>query len=952
MVDPEDDLTDVRLPEPGTEGHLTLLLAEHLARGDAAHRVEELQGVTRDLAARHRTHWRKAATEPGAEVALTDASLERLAALRLIERRGDRVRALPALARFAVAEPIAPARPGRPKRCRSSRSATVRDAPTPATARWQPLRLGLIDLFYYDEEVFPFVDGRLLLRGNNGTGKSKVLALTLPFLLDGDLSPRRVEPDADTNKRMEWNLLLGGAHPHGERLGYTWIEFGRLGDDGAPVYRTLGAGLKAGSGRMLGHWFFITSQRVGEDLALLDTSRTALGRERLAEALGDHGRIYDTKGAYRHAVDETLFGLGERRYDALVDLLVQIRQPQLSRRPNEGMLSDALTRSLSPVPNALINVVAEGFRGLDDEREQLAELADTTRAVAAFLEHYRAYARVIARRKAEGPRLAQSKYEQLGRDLLRVREELEAARAAVRRAEATLGALRGRAASLEATLTALMEGEHAEGEAQLAAAEREATGAHERFATAMVSAARTETELAEALERGAAAEADADARRAARDAALADAGAAARPARVTADHAGVVGIAEATDGAWADAKRRADDLLVRRRRALARVRELIDATDRAAATLAGENGRLDDAAAHVARALEHQATMEATLQRTGDALVDSVRAYLDTLVEVRLDDVAATADELRAWVATLDGPNPATAALTVAADEALEAIGDARTRARARADELTLRIEALDGEIAALASGRSELPPARHTRAQDDLPGLPLWRSVDFMEATDQRERAGIEAALEAAGILDAHVLPGGEVRSPNDGELLLKPRPAPASRETLASVLRPRRPRTPPAFGRRTWLPCSRPWRSSARATPSNRTHTLRGSRPTDASAWGWPPARGRKRRRATSARAPARPLAGGGSPKRDPSGRRSSSSGTPSSRSSKGSTRAGRRYGRRPPDCRPTPPSATPTPTWRPRCGRPAMRAARTTRPRNAPNGRAPPGTRRGRS
>ncbi len=106
MVDPEDDLTDVRIPEPGTEGHLTLLLAEHLARAGAEeHRLEELQRLTRELAERHRTFWRKGASEPGAEVALTDASLERLAALRLIDRRGGRVRALPALARFAV-EPI------------------------------------------------------------------------------------------------------------------------------------------------------------------------------------------------------------------------------------------------------------------------------------------------------------------------------------------------------------------------------------------------------------------------------------------------------------------------------------------------------------------------------------------------------------------------------------------------------------------------------------------------------------------------------------------------------------------------------------------------------------------------------------------------------------------------------------------------------------------------------
>ncbi|MBW6456928.1 MAG: hypothetical protein K0A98_13690, partial [Trueperaceae bacterium] len=348
-------------------------------------------------------------------------------------------------------------------------------APAPTATRWQPLRLGLIDLFYYDDEVFPFVDGRLLLRGNNGTGKSKVLALTLPFLLDGDLSARRIEPDADPNKRMEWNLLLGGAHPHAERLGYTWIEFGRLTDDGESVFCTLGAGLKAVEGRgMARHWFFMTSQRVGEDLALLDGSRTALSRERLAEALGDAGRVYDRKQDYRRAVDERLFGLGERRYDALVDLLVQLRQPQLSRRPNEQALSDALTQSLSPVQHDLIEYVAEAFRGLDDERRQLEELADATRAGEAFLEHYRRYARVIVRRRADAPRTTHSRYEELGRDLVRIREALAAARSELAGARAELERLGRRAAALQAEHDALMESEHAEGEAQLIAAERQA----------------------------------------------------------------------------------------------------------------------------------------------------------------------------------------------------------------------------------------------------------------------------------------------------------------------------------------------------------------------------------------------------------------------------------------------------------------------------------------------
>ncbi|MFI2264471.1 hypothetical protein OHU45_09010 [Streptomyces tubercidicus] len=205
--------------------------------------------------------------------------------------------------------------------------------PEPLRTRWQPLRTGLVDLFHYDVEEFHFRDGRLLLRGNNGTGKSKVLALTLPFLLDADLSPRRVEPDGDPGKRMEWNLLLGGEHPHSERLGYTWIEFGRLDPtSGETHFRTLLCGLKAVSGRGIArHWYAVTGQRVhhGPDapaegaLSLVDATGTALSRDRLVEAVGGHGMVYDQAKTYRRAVDEALFGLGEQRYGALVDLLVR-----------------------------------------------------------------------------------------------------------------------------------------------------------------------------------------------------------------------------------------------------------------------------------------------------------------------------------------------------------------------------------------------------------------------------------------------------------------------------------------------------------------------------------------------------------------------------------------------------------------------------------------------------
>ena len=328
--------------------------------------------------------------------------------------------------------------------------------PAPSSERWKPLRAGLIDMFYYDQEEFWFHDGRLLLRGNNGTGKSKVLALTLPFLLDGDLAPHRVEPDGDRQKRMEWNLLLGGKYPSPERLGYTWLEFGRLAADGTEQFCTIGCGLKAVAGRGIArHWFFITRQRPGGELQLLPDSRVPLTREKLREEIGQHGFVYDRAADYRRAVDEHLFGLGPHRYEALVNLLIQLRQPQLSKKPDEKLLSRALTEALPPLSPGLVTTVAEAFRGLDEERDALRSLAEAQEAATAFLAHYRRYAKLAAKRRAAGPRLTPSRYEQLGRDLAAAEEAFRAAQQQLGDARRELTQLEEQRTELEARRDAL-----------------------------------------------------------------------------------------------------------------------------------------------------------------------------------------------------------------------------------------------------------------------------------------------------------------------------------------------------------------------------------------------------------------------------------------------------------------------------------------------------------------
>lgn len=157
-------------------------------------------------------------------------------------------------------------------------------------------------------------------------------------------------------------------------------------------------------------------------------------------------------------MDEALFGLGEQRYAALVDLLIQLRQPQLSKRPNEAALSRALTEALPPMDQAVIADVAEAFRSLDEEKEELRAAAEAEKAASAFLDHYRRYARIASRRRARLPRAEHAKYESLQRELSDARADRSRAEEERGEAEQRLAALEEAEARLKAQDAALREG--------------------------------------------------------------------------------------------------------------------------------------------------------------------------------------------------------------------------------------------------------------------------------------------------------------------------------------------------------------------------------------------------------------------------------------------------------------------------------------------------------------
>ena len=70
--------------------------------------------------------------------------------------------------------------------------------------RFQMNRIGFVNFWLYDEEYFEFVDGKLLLRGQNASGKSITTQNIIPFILDGDLC-RSEERRVGKECRSRWS---------------------------------------------------------------------------------------------------------------------------------------------------------------------------------------------------------------------------------------------------------------------------------------------------------------------------------------------------------------------------------------------------------------------------------------------------------------------------------------------------------------------------------------------------------------------------------------------------------------------------------------------------------------------------------------------------------------------------------------------------------------------------
>jgi len=690
-----------------------------------------------------------------------------------------------------------------------------RTLPRPASERFQPLRAGILNLWQYDDQEFTFHGGRLLLRGENGSGKSKALELLLPFLLDADLSPHRLDPFASTARRMEWNLLEGELHA--SRVGYVWLELGRLenaesnGEAPREVYRTLGCGLRASRAtRRVDAWYFSTERRIDGDLSLVGADRVPLLRDALRSALGDAGEIFDAGRDYRERLDAQVFGLGAERFAALRELLLQLRRPHLSEKLDPPALSGLLSDSLPPLDADLIHQISEGYERLEHDQAELSRIEAAARAVEEFLGVYAEYARGISRARAAEVRQADSRYHKTAADVRAAEEESA-------RIEAGIADLDARAAAAE-LMIADLQGNVRALEQSDAMRQAAALGVKKELARNLAAQAEqgqadlTRDERAEAALSSDLAAAEREAARAGerRGLALARADAA----------AGEVGL-EAAQGAarsilaeTPDAARSTVEAAVRKRHAEAdEVAELRRRRDVARADHEAAEKRRQDADAQTRAAVERTTEAREKAEAEHARLLTALAAWRLDLVEVR-----PTPEEVESLEAAIGERGERGDSADLAAG--IEALARPRRDALVEARTSNLRrAEGVEAERAETAARREEIASAREigpeplpTRPGDRTgrPGAPLYLLCDLAPGFDPGEAAGLEAALEAAGLLDAWINPDGGPLDPGVYDAALVPAPITpqdtgptladrlvpvpghgVERETIAAVLR-----------------------------------------------------------------------------------------------------------------------------------------------------------------
>ena len=279
--------------------------------------------------------------------------------------------------------------------------------------RWQAHRAGILNYWYYDEAEFNFADGRLLLRGSNGSGKSVTMQSLVTVLLDGVKRADRLDSFGSKSRTMD-DYLLGEKEisDYDERTGYLFLEYKRANSD---QYITTGIGLHARRGSSkVDFWGFIlqNGRRVDYDVQLYHVSknpengqeqRIPLTKRELENIIGQDGRVTTEQREYMAMVNQYIFGYKDiQKYEELMKLLIQLRSPKLSRDFKPSVIYEILNGSLPTLSDDDLRPLAETLENMEKTRLAIEQLKREQGAFQAICNAYTTYNTAVVAERAMG----------------------------------------------------------------------------------------------------------------------------------------------------------------------------------------------------------------------------------------------------------------------------------------------------------------------------------------------------------------------------------------------------------------------------------------------------------------------------------------------------------------------------------------------------------------------
>jgi uncharacterized protein (TIGR02680 family) len=644
--------------------------------------------------------------------------------------------------------------------------------------RWRMGRVGILNFWYYDEEIFELEEGRMILRGANGSGKSVTMQSFLPLVLDGDKRPHRLDPFGSRDRRIEYYLLGEADSGKTDVTGYLWMEFIKPKKG---LTKTIGIGLRARRGAaQVQFWGFILDdgRRIGKDFWLYDRNhwiehqtRVPLGRQELEKAIGAGGQVVHDQASYRDLVNRHLFGFADAEaFQDLLHLMIQLRSPKLSKDFKPSAIYDILHNALPPLQEEDLRPLSEVLEDMDQiagrldelrlhkkEMEKLAEAYDryNKRTLydqsAELLERNAAYAEHRNRTSAfeakwleaeEAKRSAQADITRTDEEIQRIAAELD-----VLEKHEVIGKQR----ELESVTAALQETEKHRGLAE------ERIGKHRGK---LESIRRELADLKEKKKRHESEQRDTldELEQIAQEIEFAEHAVYHRYwERDEPDH-------DSWKAPW---KRDLRQHRERLERALGKAREEQEAARLAKqleVELSESRKERDERERERGEALK-------TLEAAKDAFREAVVSWRGTLRELPFDE-----ERLRATFEAVSAYGPESRSLEAVRSPLMDAVAAGRDMLAGRRlellqakKELALKSEQLREEKKAWETTREPEParsPARERRRSAVGPGqgAPLYAVCDFHPSLDETRKAAIEEALERSGLLDAWIMPDGRV--------------------------------------------------------------------------------------------------------------------------------------------------------------------------------------------